>query len=107
MTHEQVMRLFKERGISRGGLTLFDCETAILFVRQASETGLVILGIDGFFLGERETRPSLADSIDLSNANLPRERQTKCAIEFLMQRRERGLYFEVVVDDGPPNREDQ
>ena len=101
MTYEQIVSSFEKRAISRGGLMLYDCDTAISLVRRVSEAGFAILGIDGFFLGEQETRPSLEDSIDLSAATLPREMQTERAIKFLMERRGHGLHFEVVVDDEP------
>jgi hypothetical protein len=80
----------------RGGLVLFPVSTAIRFVERCKELKIQILGVDGFFLTKSTTQPSLEDSVDLSKMESERY---ELAIDFLSQRSQSGMFFEIVIPD--------
>jgi len=54
------------------------------------------LGIDGFFISEMATQPSLEDSIDYSTT-LPNACVYENALEFV-EERDDNLYFEIICE---------
>ncbi len=72
---------------------------AIAFVRRCRERQVKVLGLDAFHITPETRQPDMGESIDLS---LPEYRGQDCwalAEEFLSQRVESGLYFEVVTNE--------
>lgn len=90
---------FRDVGVIRGmTLMLKPCD-ALAFVRLCRERQVKVLGLDAFHLTSETTRPDMGESIDLS---LPEFRSQDCwavAEDFLSQRFDSGLYFEVVANE--------
>ena len=93
---EYIKKEFVKRGIVRGGILFLGPVSSIEFICKAKELGIRILGIDGFYLSEEETRPSMENSINLSE----QKNMEECyhvAEEFVKQRLSDGLMFEISV----------
>jgi len=71
---------------------------ALRLVARARTEGIRILGIDGFFLRENETEPSMADSIDLTAGRGVQGDSWNEAERFLQERLGSGMHFEIVLD---------
>lgn len=88
--------LFSDKALNRGGILLFSKKDALDFIEQCKYLEIVILGIDGFFISESFTQPSLEDSIDysgtLSNSDIYEK-----ALEFV-NNRNANLYFEIICE---------
>ena len=85
MTNEQMNKvelLFLGKAIRRG--TIIKCE------RQQ----VVILGIDGFYLTDTTTQPSMENSVDYSVRHFDKDLYQN-AIRFL-EERDQNLHFEIV-----------
>lgn len=88
--------LFSDRAINRGGILLFSKKDALDFIEQCKKLEVVILGIDGFFISESYTQPSLEDSIDYSSTLSNNDIYEK-ALEFV-NNRNANLYFEIICE---------
>ena len=88
--------LFAERAINRGGILLFSRKDALNFIEHCKSFGISILGIDGFFISESFTQPSLENSIDYS-AKLLNSDIYENALEFVSNR-DPNLYFEIICE---------
>lgn len=88
--------LFSDRAINRGGILLLSKKDALDFIKQCKYHKIVILGIDGFFISESCTQPSLEDSIDYSSALFNNDTYEK-ALEFI-NKRDANLYFEIICE---------
>lgn len=89
---------FSHLGIKPGGIHMFRIADAIKIVKICRERRLRIWGIDGFFITENSTQPSMEHSIDLSDI----DNSLQCwdvAEEFLNKMINYDLYFEIVSDD--------
>jgi hypothetical protein len=88
--------LFSGRALNRGGVLLFSKKDTLDFIKQCKNCEINILGIDGFFISEVATQPSLEDSIDysttFSNACIYEN-----ALKFV-EERDDNLYFEIVCE---------
>ena len=93
-----VLEKFAKRAVNRGGLLLFRGDIAIEVVEEARRTRLPVLGIDGIFVDEGRTRPSLDDSIDFSIGCCLGDVYGE-AIKFLRRHANADLYFEIVLGD--------
>lgn len=90
----KVEKLFAAKAIIRGGILLFSKNDALCFVKECKKNGIVILGIDGFFLTRTATRPSLEDSVDYSSLlKIDYEK----IMEFIRKSKNE-LYFEIVCE---------
>ncbi|MCA9257281.1 MAG: hypothetical protein KDA33_16660 [Phycisphaerales bacterium] len=90
---------FRERGTYRGRTLKFRPADAIAFVRRCREKKVIVFGVDGFYLTATTTQPDMNESIDLS---LPPYRGQDCwklAEEFIGERQDSDLFFEVVADE--------
>ena len=87
---------FMDKGIFRGGLMLFSKQDAINFIKECKAEKIPVLGIDGFYIEEYKTQPSLENSIDFSNSPWDTHVYDK-AIDFLKDQEER-MFFEIVTD---------
>lgn len=90
---------FREVGVIRGMTLMLKPSDAVAFVRRCREQQVKVLGLDAFHLTDATTQPDMGESVDLS---LPEFRSQDCwalAEEFLSQRLESGLYFEVVANE--------
>ncbi|MEZ4912398.1 MAG: hypothetical protein R2774_16230 [Saprospiraceae bacterium] len=88
--------LFSGRALNRGGVLLFSKKDALDFIKQCKNCDITILGIDGFFISEMATQPSLEDSIDYSTT-FPSTCVYKNALKFV-EERDDNLYFEIVCE---------
>lgn len=86
---------FAPRGIVRGGTLILDADEALSMIARARDLAVPILGIDGFWITEQTTQPDMGHSIDLGGG----ASSWAAAAEFVQQRAETGLMFEVVADE--------
>jgi len=88
--------MFLDKSIKRGGVVSYPKKDALDFVKECRNQSIRILGIDGFYITETYTQPSLEDSVDYSRleANVVYD----LAIAFLKDRPDE-LYFEIVCDE--------
>jgi hypothetical protein len=93
----KVEALFKDKAVVRGGIYLFTKEYAKQFVLECKKQGIIVLGIDGFFIDEKTTQPSQDNSIDFSTDPFNEGIYEK-TINFL-EARDENLYFEIVCSE--------
>lgn len=93
----QVENEFAGNGEVRGEILFLPPAQALQMVRRCRELGLRVLGIDGFELSEKTTRPLMEHSIDLSSP--PRTDPWGEAEAFLDRRLSSDLMFDIVVDE--------
>jgi hypothetical protein len=92
---------FRSAGALRGGVLLLRPHDAIRMVQRCRERQVRVLGIDGFFLTDCTTQPSIEQSIDLSDFHGGRH-FVDCwerAETFLEERKKTDLFFEIVIED--------
>lgn len=87
---------FVQKGLNRAGIIMYPKSDALDFIKECSKHRIRILGIDGFFITDTITQPSLEDSIDFSAASSV-EVVCEKAVAFIESRNIR-LYFEIVCD---------
>jgi hypothetical protein len=93
----KVEKLFLNKAIQRGGVLLFSKKDALEFVAECRRQNVQVLGIDGFYLTEKSTQPSMDNSIDYSSNFLSKEWNVD-PIQFLIQLGD-DMYFEIVCAD--------
>ena len=76
----------------RGGICLYQTAEALALVEVCRQKGVPVLGVDAFLLGSNTTQPLLEHSIDLSGSPCSH----LLAKRFLEDRKEQGVYYEVV-----------
>jgi hypothetical protein len=86
---------FASRGIVRGGILILDAHEALAMIARAREVAVPILGVDGFWITEQTTQPDMGHSIELGEG----ASSWTAAEEFVQQRAQTGLMFEVVADE--------
>lgn len=94
-------RKFIDKAEVRGNLVLFLPKTALAFINESEKNRIRILGIDGFYLTQKTIQPSMEHTIDLS-AYVEKKNQKvvyKIARDFILERINEGLHFEVVTDE--------
>ncbi len=84
--------------VQPGGWFIYSKTDAIEFVSACEQQSIVILGIDGFFLGKDTVQPSLEDSVDYSSSNTSVENIYELAIDFI-KKRDNKLFFQIVCSD--------
>ena len=92
---------FRKKGLTRGNTVRFRAAEALAVIRRCCARRVAVLGIDGFFLTEHTTQPSMAHSIDLSDIESfhnPVDCWTR-AERFIQINADKGLYFEIVMDE--------
>lgn len=90
-------REFSSRAIRRGGLYFYQPQDAIEVIRACRRRGKVILGVDAFEISERFTKPVQEESIDFSAKGIVSGNWDE-AEQFVRERQNRGLVFEVVYE---------
>jgi hypothetical protein len=90
---------FRELSMIPGRTLIFRPVDAIAFVRRCREKQVRVLGLDGFHLRENTIQPDMGESIDLSLPPHGAEDCWQLAEEFLNERLNSGLFFEVVADE--------
>jgi hypothetical protein len=84
--------------ITRGGTSWLSPNDAIKEVETAKKAGIPILGFEGAFVSAKVTQPSLEDSWDYTDQTYPSVGDPYAhAIEFIQERAQKGLHFEIVV----------
>jgi hypothetical protein len=78
--------------VVRGGIALYQADAALEVVTAAQRDGIEVLGIDGFFMTDTSTQPSMDHSADFSDGSAD-------AVAFLHSQLGSGMYFEVVLAD--------
>ena len=103
-----IQRAFCDKGIFRGGLLFLKGPDALEMVRRCRELQMQVLGVDGFLLTDKTTQPLMEHSIDVSRGGratvggqqivTPTD-SWKLAEEFIRERLEMDLFFEVVCSE--------
>ncbi len=93
----KVEKLFIDKSVHRYGIYLYSKTVALEFIRECIKQNIPILGIDGFFISENKTQPSMEDSINFSSQVFTVDIYEK-AILFINSR-SNNLYFEIVCSD--------
>lgn len=89
--------LFMDKASMRGGIYLYPKTVAIQFILECKKQGITILGIDGFFITENTTQPSIEHSIDYSRHPFTEGIYDE-AIQFLEIKDDK-MYFEIVCPE--------
>ena len=89
---------FYTRSLIRGGVLLLSPQDALNLVARARKERIRVLGIDGFFLRNEETEPSMEHSIDLTAGRDLAKDSWSSAERFLQQRVGSGMHFEIVLE---------
>lgn len=92
--YKDLEQVLSDRVITRGGLSLYRYDDAVLLIALCNNHNIQVLGIDAFSLIDGYTRPMMEHSIDLSNVETIKRNET--AYNFLVSKRNLGLVFEVV-----------
>lgn len=95
----RIERDFADEGLVRGGMLLLESFNALRLIQSARHAGVVILGVEGFIVTEQATRPQMGHILDLSDLDVSLARSWDVAAQFIETRADRGLHFEVVLDD--------
>lgn len=100
MTSTDLLREFTSCAIrDSGGLLLLAPADALALVRRAEQEGLPILGVDGIFLTPRGAVSPIEHIADFSGAVVEGGGSWRCAVEFIEERRDHGLVFEVTLGE--------
>lgn len=84
----------------RDGTYWFLPEHALAVVKDAMKYGLPLLGIDGAIVTPDWIKPSAADSWDYTSPSYPPVADRYLhAWQFIQDRANKGLHFEIVLDD--------
>jgi hypothetical protein len=96
----KVERLFVDKALIRGGVYLFSKYNALKLIDECRKAKISILGIDGFFITETSTQPSLENSLDFTSSTYKGNRDNVFdeARKFIEDRKN-DLYFEVVCSE--------
>jgi hypothetical protein len=96
----KVERVFRDKGINRGGAYVYPKLVAINFIRECRRFNIGVLGMDALILHENATEPSMANSIDFTASpyieNPPND-IWDAAITFLKERDDK-YHFEIVSE---------
>lgn len=90
--------LFKDKVLQRGGINLYSKYDALKFIEECEKEAFSILGIDGFYITDDTTEPSIENSIDFSVLSLNNENVFSIAKEFLDKQQE-NLFFEIIYEE--------
>ena len=93
-----IENIFKDRAVQRGGINLYSKYDALNFVQECYKHSVYILGIDGFYIAEDTTEPSIENSIDFSVLPLNKENILEIAKEFL-DKKDDDLFFEIIYEE--------
>lgn len=92
-----IERKFVNRGIERGGILLLQRNDAIKFIEECQKQNVIILGIDGFFITEDLTQPSMEHSIDISNKTFTKSEYNM--LTRFLQDKNSTMYFEIICKE--------
>ncbi|CDT22496.1 hypothetical protein MUK51_07405 [Sphingobacterium faecium] len=95
---DRIANLFKDRILKRGGLNLYSKEDTLKFIDECEKDTVSILGIDGFYITENSTQPSLANSVDLSGFSMENENIYDLVKSFVAER-PGNLFFEIIYEE--------
>ena len=94
LTH--IEKRFEKRALIRGGVFLLSPGDAIQFVKDCKEQGIAVLGIEGFKIFGQKIQPFQEHSLDFEDVV---EDSHDITIKFLEERKDTGLWFEIVSED--------
>lgn len=92
----QLEKLFEDLALIRGGVFLLRPADAMRFVKTCKEEKIAILGVEGFKVFGEKIQPFQEHSIDFEGMT---ENSHETTMKFLQDRKETGLWFEVVTGD--------
>ena len=95
----EIFEQFRDKAIRRGGIIMFSSANALLVIDEARQTGVAVLGIDGFYLTGEAVEPSLENSIDFSLAGRVPADFWRDSEKFIRSRHNQALYFEIVLTE--------
>jgi hypothetical protein len=87
-------RRFAAQGLRRAGILLFPPDIALELISEARTFKVPVLGIDGFWLSDQATQPSMEDSVDFSNQSVD---SWDAAERFVRDRISSTIWLEVVL----------
>jgi len=93
----KVEEILKTKAVLRKGLMLFKQENVEEFIKLCEIEKIVILGIDGFLIGENWIQPNMEHSIDFSSLPSTLNRY-EMALSFIRSI-DNDFFFEIVCDD--------
>lgn len=96
----EITEQYRPYSLRNYGVIVLPAGKAIEMINEARENGVLILGIDGFFLKGNTIRPSLEHSIDYSTRGYFSQGDWAAAVDFVRLKSPLGLDFEVVLGDG-------
>jgi len=84
--------------VRRAGIDWLSSKEAICAIIAARDARVALLGFDAARLGGQMTQPSMVDSRDYSSPTYPSVPDPYAdAIQFISERAESGLHFEIVL----------
>ena len=92
----QIEKHFENLALIRGGVFLLRPADAMQFVNTCKEQGIAVLGVEGFKVFGENIQPFQEHSIDFEGVI---EDAHEATVQFLQDRQDTGLWFEVVTDD--------
>ena len=95
MTSREIQTQFAARGENRGGIVMFTPAIALEMIEASRNSGVAVLGLDGFWLTGKTTQPSMEHSVDYSRD------LTDCwtrAADFVRKVIAPGMFVEVVLE---------
>lgn len=92
---DALLAKFQSVAIERGGLWFLRPADAITAVNSLEESGIDILGLDAFMIGEKTTQPISEHSADFSS----KREAWASARDFLSRHLRSELVFELIVDN--------
>jgi hypothetical protein len=102
MKAERLEREFAARGVpDSGSLLLLRPLDALALVRRASDEGVPILGVDGFYLTDEGTEAPLDHIADLSSGVTVDCGCWEAAEAFIRERGDLGMLFELTLGSDP------
>ena len=90
--------MFQESELQRYGIRLYSKNTTLKIINECEKQSILILGIDGFYITENNTEPSLANSIDVSRLTLTQE-EIYIEIKKFLAGKDEALFFEIIFDE--------
>jgi hypothetical protein len=92
----QLEKLFEDLALIRGGVFLLRPADAMRFVKTCKERGIAVLGVEGFKVFGEKIQPFQEHSIEFADMTKGSHEAT---LQFLQERKDTGLWFEVVTGD--------
>jgi hypothetical protein len=98
MKLNKIEKLFESKAIIRHGVFLLKWSDAIEFVDECENRQIKILGVDAFFLDEKNIQPSLEHSVDFTSKSYIKKDVSNYDYARRLIEKKKDMYFEIVID---------